>query len=164
MSLQTLFQDKNALARFELKAQAAGYRNFSRRGQFYCLSDLNTFAAGFIAATKGMVVFTDGVLTDEEAAQLRDWELMRADVASGSQKHQDFYQVEVLTEAEMYAKPAASLSFEARDTLLSITNRLNELESSPAYQDAEYIRLCGELIDDVTKRREACELKEVVSA
>lgn len=52
MSLQGLFRSAKQIEDFERVAINAGYRNFSRRGAFYCHSDLNTFAAGYLAGLK----------------------------------------------------------------------------------------------------------------
>lgn len=60
MSLQELFRNAKQLEAFERAAVKAGYRNFSKRGSLYCLSDLNIFAAGYAAAMENVVVFTDG--------------------------------------------------------------------------------------------------------
>jgi hypothetical protein len=83
MSLQKLFQDKKALEVFEKAALSEGFTVFTKRGQFYCLSDLNVFARGWLAAMKNVVIIGDGL---------------------PSEPLQDFYQVEVKSEAEMYAK------------------------------------------------------------
>lgn len=48
MSLQTLFQNAAECKRFEYKARSLGYSNFERRGNFYCHSDLNTLAQGYL--------------------------------------------------------------------------------------------------------------------
>lgn len=55
MSLQELFRNALKLEQFEKVATAAGYRNFSRRGNFYCVSELNIFAAGWFTAMKNIV-------------------------------------------------------------------------------------------------------------
>ncbi len=34
-------------SKFEEAARVAGHRNFTRRGDLYCVSDLNTLAEGF---------------------------------------------------------------------------------------------------------------------
>lgn len=83
MSLQKLFQDKKALEVFEQAARDGGFTVFTKRGQLYCLSDLNIFAAGWMAHRKTVVVVGDGL---------------------PSEPLQDFYQIEVKSEAEMYAK------------------------------------------------------------
>lgn len=65
MSLQELFHNAKQLEAFERVALEAGYRNFSKCGRLYCLSDLNVFAAGYVAAKKealkNVVVIGDGL-------------------------------------------------------------------------------------------------------
>lgn len=64
MSLQTLFSNASAVARFEAIARNKGYNVFTKRGGFYCLSALNDFAAGYVEgqkeALKNVIVFSDG--------------------------------------------------------------------------------------------------------
>uniref|UniRef100_A0AAU6W0N5 Uncharacterized protein n=1 Tax=Pseudomonas phage Nican01 TaxID=3138540 RepID=A0AAU6W0N5_9CAUD len=52
MSLQELFRSAKQLEAFERVALEAGYKNFNKRGALYCLSDLNVFAAGYVAGQK----------------------------------------------------------------------------------------------------------------
>lgn len=65
MSLQELFHNAKQLEAFERVALEAGYRNFSKRGRLYCLSDLNVFATGYVAgqkeALKNVIVVGDGM-------------------------------------------------------------------------------------------------------
>jgi hypothetical protein len=69
MSLQKLFQRKELQSQFEHKARIAGYSNFNRRaGSWYCDSNLNLLAEGFLMAREDVIVFTDG---EAEAVQTR---------------------------------------------------------------------------------------------
>jgi hypothetical protein len=40
-------------SKFEEAARVAGHRNFTRRGDLYCVSDLNTLAEGFCMGLAG---------------------------------------------------------------------------------------------------------------
>jgi hypothetical protein len=42
--------DQDMRSRFEKAARKAGHDNFTRRGELYCVSDLNTLAEGFCMA------------------------------------------------------------------------------------------------------------------
>lgn len=52
MSLQELFRSAEQLAQFEQAARAQGFHKFNKRGGFYCHSELNTYAAGYLAGLK----------------------------------------------------------------------------------------------------------------
>ena len=52
MSLQELFRSTDLLAQFEEAARAHGYTNFNKRGVFYCHSELNTFAQGWVSGQR----------------------------------------------------------------------------------------------------------------
>lgn len=54
MNLQELFRNAKQLEAFERAALEAGYKNFSKRGGFYNLSDLNIFASGYLACLKSL--------------------------------------------------------------------------------------------------------------
>lgn len=44
------FPTPDIRSKFEEAARVAGHRNFTRRGDLYCVSDLNILAAGFCMA------------------------------------------------------------------------------------------------------------------
>lgn len=121
MSLQKLFQDKKALEVFEKAALKEGYKVFTKRGQFYCQSDLNLFAVGYLY---------------------------------GMEVKPAVIQVPALPTFPGTNLKPESISFEAREILTQMIGSLNNHESQPAYNNAEYIRLCDMLLIEIENRQQ----------
>lgn len=68
MSLHELFRNASLLESFENKARSEGFNQFQKRGSYYCVSDLNLFAAGFMVGVNMEPLKIEGEPTEEQRA------------------------------------------------------------------------------------------------